>query len=303
METSPTFSIVTTVYNKENYIRELLKAYLNLLEICDHIKSIVIIDDCSTDSSSHVISNFIENCESNLASRFIVSKLDINSGPQLARIKGADLAQSEWIILVDADDLIYPYSVKKVCDHIVENNSNLKHISLVYGNCPETGNTVMFEHIKDMPHKNNIGSVHICTDFKYAIWQHPLMSGIFLKCQYAHMMDNTLNRAAEDILFFFELLQYSSFLYLDIDVALWRRGLPEGSRSDAHTKSVRIELIKKLFGVNVYKNTKSLRRTFNATKVRVIFSASQLRPALINRIKKTLKFSGLSLKNLVRRLL
>ena len=288
MENRPVFSVVITVFNKENYIRELLKACLNLVEICAHVKSIVIIDDCSTDSSLHVISDFIENCESSLASRFIVNKLAVNSGPQLARIKGIDLAESEWIILIDGDDLIYPYSVSKVCDYIVENSSNIKHIALVYGNCPVAKGTVTLEHIKDSIHKNDIGNISINSRFKYAVstGKNPLMSGLFLRRQYAHMMKNNMNNAAEDILFLFVLLQYSPFLHLDIDIGVWRRNTPEGSRSDRHGMRVRIRFMRELFRVKVYKNTKSLRRTFEATVVRIWLLAKLLASIFLTKVCK-----------------
>ena len=259
------FSVIIPLYNKEDYVGELLKACLKLVQICDHVKSVIIIDDCSADSSLNVVSNFIENCESNLASRFVVHKMDVNSGPQLARIKGAELAQSEWIMLVDADDLIYPYSVAKVWDYIMGSNSHLKDIGLIYGNCPRTEITTKFNDIKDAPHKKLL-NIRLMKSYTYVFRSgyDPLMSGLFIRCKYVHLMNNMLSNG-EDILFFFELFQYTQFLYLDIDIALYR--LQNLHRSTGGINA-RIILCKSLFRVKIYKNTGSLHRTFEATIVR-----------------------------------
>ena len=276
MKNPPDFSVVITVYNKEKYIGELLKGCLNLVEICEHIKSIVIIDDCSTDSSWDVVSDFIENCESNLASRFRAERLAVNSGPQQARMKGGELAKSEWIISVDGDDMIYPSSVARICDYILENDSNLEHISLVYGNTFRILHNVSFEQIMQFPHKKNINSSYAHRNF-FSLYRNdrPTMSGSFVRRRYLHEMNNNLI-TGEETLFFFRLMQYSQFLKLDIDVTAYRRHLPEGSRGSNQRMCLRprLAVVTELFRVNVYKKTKSLSRLLEATVVRVLFSLS-----------------------------
>ena len=208
MQVRPDFSVVTTVYNKEKYIGELLKACLNLVEICDHIKSIVIIDDCSTDSSWQVVSDFIESCESSLASRFLLERLPVNSGPQQARIKGAELATSEWIISVDGDDLIFPSSVANVCNYILENDSNLKNTVVVYGSTHVIAHDVSFDKLMQLPYKDNItGAYFYHSFFTIASDKRPIFLGTFIRRHYIYEMRGNLTWG-EDTLFYFRLLQH-----------------------------------------------------------------------------------------------
>ena len=272
MQVLPDFSAVITVYNKEKYIGELLKACLNLVEICDHIKSIVIIDDCSTDSSWQVVSDFIENCESSLASRFLLERLPVNSGPQQARIKGAELAKSEWMILVDGDDLIYPSSVANTCDYILENDSNLKNIVVVYGITKAIAHDVSFDKLMQLPYNDNAIEYSVyCSFFTMLNKKRPAYLGTFIRYHYVYEMRGNLDWG-EDSLFYFRLFQHGMFLRLRIEIAVWRRSLPEGSRGDHSRTSFypRLALIMELFKIPVYKNTKSLSRSFESIIVRVL---------------------------------
>ncbi|MFC4721532.1 glycosyltransferase family 2 protein [Geojedonia litorea] len=91
---NPFFSIITPLYNKEDYIENTLKSVLN-----QSFKDfeIIIIDDGSTDKSLKIVSQFKDQ-------RIIKIKQD-NKGISTARNIGINHAKGDYIAFLDADDL------------------------------------------------------------------------------------------------------------------------------------------------------------------------------------------------------
>ncbi len=93
-------SIIIPVYNCENYLKRCLDSvfaqeYDNFEVIC--------IDDGSTDGSKAIIDNY--------DLRYYYQE---NSGQAVARNKGIELANGEWICFVDSDDSIEPNYLSKM---------------------------------------------------------------------------------------------------------------------------------------------------------------------------------------------
>lgn len=109
-------SIIIPVFNMEEYIKECLDSILNqtLKEI-----EIICIDDCSTDKSSEIIKNFKDF-------RIKYIKLDRNSGSAIARNRGIDEANGEFVIFMDPDDYYYNNNAIRVLyDSASKNNMNI----------------------------------------------------------------------------------------------------------------------------------------------------------------------------------
>lgn len=73
---------------------------------------IIVIDDCSTDSSFEILTG--------LAARhpqLTVHRQDRNGGPGAARNAGLRLAQTEWVTGVDSDDFLLPGRTEKMLAH------------------------------------------------------------------------------------------------------------------------------------------------------------------------------------------
>lgn len=90
-------SIITPVYNAERFIEETIKSvksqtYKNW--------EMILIDDCSTDSSAEIIKEFIK-----FDNRIIYIKLGQNGGAAVARNVGLDLAKGRYIAFLDSDDM------------------------------------------------------------------------------------------------------------------------------------------------------------------------------------------------------
>ena len=103
----PKFSVITPVYNAEQFLRECLdsiRAQTNSDWEC------ICVDDGSSDSSLKILTDY-----KNMDPRFRVIRQD-NAGPGVARNTALDAAKGEWILFVDADDVIAPYMMATVLE-------------------------------------------------------------------------------------------------------------------------------------------------------------------------------------------
>ncbi len=87
-------SIIMPAFNAENYV---FCAVQSCLEQTYENWELIIVDDCSTDSTIKEIQKFND-------SRIRLYKLDQNSGPGMARNIGLEKCSGEWITVLDADD-------------------------------------------------------------------------------------------------------------------------------------------------------------------------------------------------------
>lgn len=90
-------SVVTPVYNSENYIEKTILSVLN--QTYTNLE-MILVDDCSTDNSKELISRLQEKDR-----RVKYVKLEKNSGAAVARNKGLEVAQGQFIAFIDSDDV------------------------------------------------------------------------------------------------------------------------------------------------------------------------------------------------------
>lgn len=91
-------SIVTSVYNVEKYIEKAIQSILT--QTYSDIE-LIIVDDCSTDSSMQIVSQFTDP-------RIKVFRHTENKGAGFARKLGIENATGDYVITIDADDWIEP---------------------------------------------------------------------------------------------------------------------------------------------------------------------------------------------------
>ena len=91
------FSIIIPVYNVERYLSKSLDSVINqtLKDI-----EIICIDDGSTDNSLRILNEYAAK-----DSRIIIIKQE-NHGQGIARNKGVDIANGQYVLFVDPDDWI-----------------------------------------------------------------------------------------------------------------------------------------------------------------------------------------------------
>ncbi len=90
-------SIITPVFNSENYLEETINSVLNQTY---QNWELIIIDDCSTDNSVDIINKFLKN-----DSRIKFISLNKNSGVASARNSGIEVAKGRFIAFLDSDDI------------------------------------------------------------------------------------------------------------------------------------------------------------------------------------------------------
>lgn len=98
-------SIITPSFNSEKYISQTI---LSVQNQSHQNWELLIVDDCSTDETFSVLSNF-----SSQDSRIKVFKLDTNSGAGVARNFAIQQASGNYIAFLDADDLWKPEKLEK----------------------------------------------------------------------------------------------------------------------------------------------------------------------------------------------
>ncbi|WP_139892152.1 CDP-glycerol glycerophosphotransferase family protein [Bacillus sp. D386] len=112
-------SVITPVYNVEEYIEEtlesLVKQTLSPIEI-------IMIDDGSSDKSAEII-----KCYQKKHANIIYLKQN-NAGPGTARNTGLDIAKGEYISFVDSDDILPTDALENLYEAAIE-----KKVELVIG--------------------------------------------------------------------------------------------------------------------------------------------------------------------------
>ena len=107
-------SIITPIYNSEKYVDSCINSVLKQTYSCwEHI----LIDDCSSDNSNTLIKSFQFK-----DSRIRYYRLHENSGAGIARNKGIELAQGNYIAFLDSDDQWYPEKLEKQLNFMQNNN-------------------------------------------------------------------------------------------------------------------------------------------------------------------------------------
>ena len=110
----PLFTIITPVYNREKIVVSTIESVIN--QSYDSWEYIIV-DDCSTDRTWSVISDYARKDE-----RIHVWKRDRHpKGAQTCRNVGISQAQGKFLIFLDSDDLLKPFCLKQRAKFIQDN--------------------------------------------------------------------------------------------------------------------------------------------------------------------------------------
>ena len=109
--TTPSVSILTTVYNREKYIAACIDS---VLASSYQDWELIIVDDVSTDMSAAIAKSYEKK---NARIKLYVN--DKNLGDYPNRNKAASYAKGKYIKYLDADDIIYPHGLE-VMVHTME---------------------------------------------------------------------------------------------------------------------------------------------------------------------------------------
>lgn len=120
-------SIIIPVYNVEKYIRECIDSIISQTKT----KGVecIFVDDCGTDNSLEIISDFIDNYDGEIS--FKVVNHECNRGLSAARNSGIDNSSGDYLCFIDSDDKLYDENSLSSLWQQVEKH---KGVDLVQGN-------------------------------------------------------------------------------------------------------------------------------------------------------------------------
>lgn len=120
------FSIVTPAYNAAPYIGELIRRIA--AQSFDGWE-MIIVDDASSDDTLAVASAAIG--ESGLADRFSLLQSESNSGSDFApRARAMRAARGEYLVNIDADDLVEPDYLHHIADRIAATGADIVYAAM-----------------------------------------------------------------------------------------------------------------------------------------------------------------------------
>ncbi len=114
-------SIVTASYNYQDYIKETIQS---VLDQTYNDWELIIVDDCSTDSSVDVIKSFNDE----RIKLFINEK---NLGLAQTVKRGVECATGDWIVFLESDDLITSDNIEKKVEII----KKYPDLNLIFNDC------------------------------------------------------------------------------------------------------------------------------------------------------------------------
>lgn len=110
-------SIITPVYNAEDFLEETLNSILN--QTYQNWESILI-NDNSNDGSLEIAERFVR-----LDPRFKIINKTVSEGAARARNAGIEQAKGRFIAFLDSDDIWNPTKLEKQIDFMKKNNADL----------------------------------------------------------------------------------------------------------------------------------------------------------------------------------
>ena len=110
-------SIVIPAYNREKTV---IRAVESVLKQDYPNLEVIVVDDCSTDDTYSVLVNTYSGDP-----RVVVTKLETNSGACVARNKGIELSNGEYIAFLDSDDIYYENKLTQQINALKGSNKDL----------------------------------------------------------------------------------------------------------------------------------------------------------------------------------
>lgn len=129
-------SIIVPVYNAERWLKECIDS---ILAQSDRDFELILIDDGSSDHSGTILDSYAESDPERIR---VIHQT--NHGVSHARNTGISLARGEFLLFVDADDLVHPQLVE-----MLKTAETLTHSDCYYWNYLEFEDSVHFEPLQD----------------------------------------------------------------------------------------------------------------------------------------------------------
>jgi len=174
-QTLNTISVIIPCYNEGDALILAVESILNqsVLPL-----EIIIIDDCSTNPLTFDVLNTLKKKE---LVQVIYSKQ--NAGPGIARNSGIEKAQSEWVLLLDSDDLLLENAISSL-QKTIEENSNADFFFWNYclNNVSKNEKEIVSTKVVCMDDSNQLDPYKLaknfiipgCSPYKKSMWEKNL---------------------------------------------------------------------------------------------------------------------------------
>lgn len=213
----PRVSIITALHNKEPYIAETMRSVL-AQTMPDW--ELIVVENGSTDNGTEVVRQFLDT-----RIRLVVSP---KCGPSAARNFGMGLATGEWILFLDADDLIEPGYLQDAINCGIKADADLVVSRWrKFTNSPEDLQVEEVPTCEGRTHAQLLDSAIVFTPWQTTcalVKRKVLVRELW----WPEQMDEYLG---EDTVFWFRLLSCNSNWVCRPDVGILYRWKPPGCRT------------------------------------------------------------------------
>ena len=114
-------SIITPVYNCEEFLEECIKSILNQTF---NNWELILVDDYSTDSSRKIINKYVS-----LDLRINAFYFNKNVGAGIARNKGIEISNKRFIAFLDSDDYWHKDKLRLQLEFMLNRNIEFSYVS------------------------------------------------------------------------------------------------------------------------------------------------------------------------------
>ena len=133
-------AVLMPIYNAERFLHE---SIASLLVQTSNDWKLICIDDGSTDSSKAIVAEY---CKKDSRIKLICQE---NAGPAVARARAIEIADTEYVSILDSDDAYAPDYVEKMLARAEETNADsiVPDVEFGYGNTQKLPNMFVQHHL------------------------------------------------------------------------------------------------------------------------------------------------------------